>query len=639
VIELLLALGTAAQEVPTFSEHVAPIVFAHCASCHRPGQSAPFDLLTYRDVQKRAGQVLQVTSSGYMPPWLPAAGEHAFEGARSLSGEQLETLRRWAEGGAPEGDPERTPQPPKWASGWQLGEPDLILTPATPFELAADGTDVFRNLILTSPLGAQRYVAAIELRPANPSVHHAIVQVDTSGECRVLASDDEEAGFAGMSMGASEPPDGHFLGWTPGRVATAAPPGLAWRLPAAADLVLQLHLTPTGKPEQVRPEVGLYFTERPPDRFPYSIVLYEDQLDIPAGEAAYTVRDQYVLPIDVLAHGVYPHAHFLGKRVRLTARSPSGVESELLRIEDWDFNWQDEYRYREPLALAAGTKLTMEWTFDNSAANVRNPNQPPARVRFGQRSEDEMATISLHVIPVRADELGELKKKRWRDTVERHPWDWRACNHLASLLLEEGDLDGAGKMLERGLSMNPQDPDALTNLGFLLQRQGGHAQATDLFERALRIEPDHAMANVRIAVSMAATGGAERAIAHLRAVLERAPHVFGAHVELGNLLALGGAPERAVEHYLTALELRPGVPEAHNNLANTYLFLDRPARAIEQYRLAVAARPDYFNAHYNLGRVLIQEGEREAGLEHLREAAHLRPDDERARAALEEAER
>jgi len=203
--------------------------------------------LPYRDVAPRASQVVQVTASGFMPPWLPEPGEHPFAGERSLSAVELDTLRRWAEAGAPEGDPARTPRPPEWPAGWLLGEPALILAPAEPYVLGADGTDVFRNLVVGNPLSGLRFVRAVELRPGNPAVHHAILQLDPTPSSRVLDSDDEEPGFPGMSMGSSEPPDGHFLGWRPGCVAGEVPAGMAWRLPPAGDLVLQLHMTRTGK--------------------------------------------------------------------------------------------------------------------------------------------------------------------------------------------------------------------------------------------------------------------------------------------------------------------------------------------------------------------------------------------------------
>jgi len=635
VIGALIAALAVLQDTPTFDADVAPIVFERCAACHRPGESAPFDLLTYRDVAKRASQVVEVTSSRYMPPWLPAKGR-PFANDRSLSEQEVETFRRWAAAGAPEGDPKDLPPAPVWAPGWQLGEPDLVLE-TEPFRLAADGSDVFRNLIVPDPLERVRYVRALELRPGTPAVHHAVVQVDRTASCRALDADDEEPGFPGMSMGSSDPPDGHFIGWTPGHVPQESAPGMAWTLHPHSDLVVQLHMTRTGKEEVVRPQLGLYFADRPPDRFPFTIVLYQEDIDIPAGDPAYAVSDEYVLPVDVVAHGVYPHAHYLGKRALFTARFPDGEVEELLRIDDWDFNWQDEYRYLEPFVLPAGTRLVMEWTYDNSVENPRNPNVPPVRVRFGQRSEDEMGTMSLLVVPVEQAGLAELKKQRWADQIERKPWDWHACNMLAALLIDEGDESGAGTLLERALSLNPEFPDALANLGLLLQRRGSHAQAEDLFRRALAIQPDHPGANAKLAATLAATGRSQEAIALLRGALELIPDHAEVRVELGNLLALSGALHEAVEQYSAALELSPDLPEAHNNLANTWLFLDEPGLAIEQYRLAIEARPDYFNAHYNLGRVLLQEGDREDAIRHLRAAARIRPDDQRPREALEAA--
>jgi len=392
--------GAALPEHVTFSEHIAPIVFEHCSGCHRPGGSAPIRLLDYDDAERHALEISQLVRSGVMPPWLPEAGEFGFVGERRLSDRQIEFVRLWVKQGAIEGDPAQLPEPPRWSDGWQLGEPDLVVEVAESYTLPAEGFDVFRNFVIPAPVDGTHWVKAVELRPGNPRVvHHAILQLDRSPASRTLAAQDPEPGFGGIEMGGSEPPDGHLLVWTPGKVPTPVMEDAAWRLDRASDLVLQLHMLPTGKPETIRPVVGLYFTEQPSRVRPYVILLDSRPIDIPAGESEYVVTDEIELPVAVELLGLYPHAHYLGKKMRVTATLPDGTTHELLRIDDWDFHWQDEYRYERPVPLPAGTRVTMGYTYDNSAENERNPSSPPVRVVSGDRSIDEMGTLSLQVLP------------------------------------------------------------------------------------------------------------------------------------------------------------------------------------------------------------------------------------------------
>ena len=204
----------------TFSRDIAPLVFEHCAECHRPQGAGPFPLLTYDDVRRRANQIATVTGSGFMPPWLPEPAYGQFVGERRLSPEQIEMLRHWAEQGALEGDPTEVPARPQWTEGWQLGEPDLILTLPEPYTLAAEGPDVFRNFVVSIPVSGTRYVRAVELHPGRKQVvHHAIVMVDPQGGAARLDAEDPEPGYDGMDSIYGHAPDGHFLGWTPGKVA------------------------------------------------------------------------------------------------------------------------------------------------------------------------------------------------------------------------------------------------------------------------------------------------------------------------------------------------------------------------------------------------------------------------------------
>src|SRR5262245_687567 len=264
------AAAAASTEHPTFATDVAPIVRRACAGCHHAAGDAPFSLVTYDEVRRRASLIAAVTARRYMPPWKPAPGFGEFLGERRLSDAEIETLAAWVRAGTPEGDRGRLPPPPNWTDGWLHGRPDLVLELPS-YTVRADGPDVFRNFVVTVPGRESRYVRTLEFRPRSRAVHHANIRIDRTLASRQLDEADPEPGYEGMILRSADYPDGHFLGWTPGQ---APPPDvsrdLAWRLDGGSDFVVQLHMRPTGKPEVVRPLIGLYFGA-PPSRVPSMI--------------------------------------------------------------------------------------------------------------------------------------------------------------------------------------------------------------------------------------------------------------------------------------------------------------------------------------------------------------------------------
>jgi hypothetical protein len=380
---------------------VAPLLYDNCVSCHRADGSAPFSLLEYEDAAERTELILRAVRTRYMPPWLPSRGGPRFEGDRLLGDDELAVLTAWVDAGAPLGRLTEAPEPPDFAGSWMLGQPDLVAE-FPEYRVPAQGQDIYRNVVVRPDLDGPVYVRTADLLPGNPRVvHHARFMVDETGESRSRDAADPEPGFDGMDAGATAgSPDGFFIGWTPGRVTDPGREDLAWRLDPGTDLVLQLHLRPTGEEEVVRPRLGLYLADEAPKESPVVIMLENKELDIPPGEPAYVARERFRVPVDVEALTIYPHAHYLGSSVRSWAELPGGGRRELLRIDDWDFDWQDQYRFREPVPLPAESEVVMEWTFDNTAGNPRNPFDPPRRVTFGPESTDEMAELAVQVLPV-----------------------------------------------------------------------------------------------------------------------------------------------------------------------------------------------------------------------------------------------
>lgn len=392
----------------TFSKDVALIVFANCAECHRPGEVAPFSLLTYRDVQKRAKLIQKLTSDRQMPPWKAAPGHGDFLGARRLTADQIGVLKQWADEGAAEGDAKDLPKPPTFVEGWALGKPDLVVTMAKPFAVPAEGNDIYRNFIIPMTVPEGKYLSAVEFRPGNRRVvHHAALGIDDLGVARKLDGQDGQPGFTRFSIPGQLFP-GPMAAWVPGREARPLPEQFSLPWKKNTDLILQLHLHPSGKAETEQSTLGFYFTDKPPQRSMYDVVLIDRKIAIEPGDKNYRTRDQLTLPVDTEVYGIFPHMHLIGKEIRVTATLPDGKKQPLLYIDAWDFKWQNYYQYAAPVKLPKGTQLLMECVHDNSAENPSNPNTPPKRVTWGEQTADEMAAAMLQISPLRESDRQAL---------------------------------------------------------------------------------------------------------------------------------------------------------------------------------------------------------------------------------------
>ena len=563
----------AAQDpaAPTFAADVAPIVLEHCAPCHRPGEVGPFPLLTYDDVRRRARQIAEVTSSRFMPPWKPAAGFGGpFIGSRRLADREVALFRRWAEAGAPAGDLRRMPPRPAWPEGWRLGAPDIVVTMPEAYTVPADAPDTFRNFVLPIPIDRTALVAGIEFRPGNARVaHHANLRLDRTRSSRQLDEQDPAPGYEGPISPQAHYPDGHFLGWTPGQLPPLAEPGMAWRLEPGSDFVIQLHMQSTGRPESIRASVGLYLTDDPPVRTPMMLRLGRQSIDIPPGERRYVIRDRFTLPVGAELIGIQPHAHFRATEINGFATFPDGRTEPLIRISDWDFNWQDVYRYETRPFLPAGTTLAMEYAYDNSAANPRNPDDPPRRVRFGQFSNDEMGDLWLQLLP-RSDADREALTRAFMPKV-----------------LNE-DIVG--------------------------------------YESMLAADPDNAVLHRDVAVLYMTAGRTAAAIRHYRRSIELDSASATAHYNLATLLAAGGSLDEAVRHFRRAVALRPGHAAAHNNLGAVLRALGRRAEAMPYFERAVALDANNAAAYSNLASALASTGRAADAVRHYRRALELEPD-------------
>ena len=607
---LLLSIAHAAQPVE-FHRDVAPILFAYCSPCHHPGAAGPFPLLSYADARKHARQIATVTRSRYMPPWLPEPGYGEFEAERRLTEAQIRTIEQWVRAGAAEGPPSNASSP-SFTEGWELGEPDMVISIAKPVTAPAEGSDVFWNFIVSPGVRETRYVQAIEIRPGNTrAVHHANLLIDRSRSAR-LRDRDSVGGFAGMDVtleATSFDPDSHFLFWKPGGVPWREPADMAWRLDPGNDLVLNVHVHPTGKPEIVQPSIGLYFSRQRPSKFPMLLQLEHDgAIDIPPGERDFVVSDDFRLPMNVEVLAVYPHAHYLGKLLEGFATLPDGKRAPLVRIPNWDLNWQAVYRLRKSMFLPRGSVVSMRFHYDNSAENPRNPNSPPKRVQGGNQSTDEMAHLWLQVLPAGGgDQRTVLQQALMEHRLEKYPADFLAHFNLGALLLKRHETAPAIAHLGQALLVEPENPAALNTYGVALEWAGRSDEAEDRFRHVLRLRPEDASARYNLAGTLVDRGLLDDAAVELRKALTIAPDDRDAHTRLVQVLkeladrsAAEGPLPASLARYRELVALEPEDADLHNNFG---ILLARSGdfdSAISQFEAALKLNPGHQAARGNL---------------------------------------
>lgn len=558
--------GVAPASAQTFNTDIAPIMFEACVSCHRPAGPGPFPLTTYDEVRRHATQIAQVTASRFMPPWKVEPGVSHFVGQRLLTDVEIAAIDAWVKAGSPQGEGE-LPRAPRYADGWLLGKPDMVVRPDAVFRLPALQTDAFRIFAIRVPVTKRTYVTGIEFHPGNARVvHHANIRIDRTSATRTLDDADPLPGYDGLMPRSAEYPDGHFLGWTPGQVAPLVQPDLAWTLEPGSDLVVQLHLQPTGAEEDVMPEIGLYFSTKAPTHTPSILRLGSQGIDIPPGDPHYTIRDSYVLPVDVQLLAIQPHAHYRAKIIKGTAQFPDGTSRTLMHITDWDFRWQHVYREQAPIALPKGTRLSMEYVYDNSAQNVRNPQLPPTQVYWGQRSRDEMGDLWFQVLARNdADRLRmntEITAKMTNEDIigyetmlKVNPADAELHDDVALLYMGMGFAANAVRHFQASAALKPNSAAAQFNLGTALAQAGQLAESLAAFRAALLIKPDYAAARGNLARVLLITGDVDVALKEFREAVKTDASNPQNLLGLAEALAQKGAFDQAVEALDRALRL------------------------------------------------------------------------------------
>jgi AhpC/TSA family/Copper type II ascorbate-dependent monooxygenase, C-terminal domain len=423
---------------PTYSKDVATILQKNCQECHRPGQVGPFALENYEQARKRASDIAAVAEDRAMPPW--KADPHAgvkFKDVRTLSEKDINTLVAWAAADAPEGNRADLPPNPTFPDDWQLGTPDLVIDIGADFPVPAEGDDIYRCFVVPTKLDKDQYVSAVEYRPGNRRVvHHLLAYVDISGEARKRDLAEPGPGYTCFG-GPGDPIHGGLGGWAPGNLPTFLPDGIGRSLPKQSDVIVQVHYHPQGKAETDRSKLGIYFAKKPVKQVMHWGVVLNPGLELPPGQSNIEVKAAWEVPVDITAWAVTPHMHLLGRNMQISVKFPDGRVQDVIKVPDWDFNWQYTYQFEKSLDIPKGSLVYLVSHFDNSAANPRNPHKPPQLVKWGEATTDEMCIGFLAVTKKNQDltqpgekddfmdilrkQHEELRAKYEKESKERHP--------------------------------------------------------------------------------------------------------------------------------------------------------------------------------------------------------------------------
>jgi len=409
-----------AAKTPTYAREISRIIQKNCQECHTKGQIGPFPLETYEHARKRASDLAEVTSQRSMPPWKAERGfGQPLKHDRSLSSEVIQAFAGWAEAGAPLGDISEMPAPVSFPTDWKLGTPDLVLQMPESYEVPATGADIYRNFVLPTNIPNDVYISAIEFKPGNRTVsHHMLGWVETKGEAR--KKDEQEPGPGYISyVGAGVKTQSDLGGWAAGRGPTVLPEGVGYELPSKADVILQMHYHPSGKVEKDLSAIGLYFSKKPIKATLQRSSASNFKFTIPAGAKDHQIKAEWTIPVDVVAHGASPHMHLIGKSMTMTAQLPDGRVIDLLRVPDWDFNWQTSYEFQKPLDLPKGTIVRAVAYYDNSSENRNNPNNPPKEMKWGPATTDEMCVGFISITKKGQDLTRPGEKNDFNEIIQK----------------------------------------------------------------------------------------------------------------------------------------------------------------------------------------------------------------------------
>jgi hypothetical protein len=435
VAAVVMAAGPAAaqpaQNAPTFTKDVAPVLYKHCTTCHRPGEIAPMSLLTYEQARPWARSIRDNVVNGVMPPWHADPAHGKWVNDRSLTPQEKEVIVRWVDAGAPQGNAADLPKAPVYAEGWTIGQPDAVVTMAQDYAVPAEGEIEYQYFEMQTNFAEDKWVQALEVRPGNRGVvHHILVYARSpqmSRRPQVFRMQNppgpmSPAQMKEMEEAKSDPAKaqamrqqaqrrGNLIAQiAPGTNATVYAPGSAMLLEAGTVLTFQVHYTTNGTAGTDRSRIGFKFARQAPANPVYATAMMNPRFMIPAGAANHAVEARMEFLEDVTLYSLAPHTHLRGKTWEYTVTYPDGRSEVVLSVPTYDFNWQTEYVFATPLRLPKGSVLKSVAHYDNSKNNPANPD-PTQPVYWGDQTWEEMQYTGI---------IYSIDKESRTTTVQQH---------------------------------------------------------------------------------------------------------------------------------------------------------------------------------------------------------------------------
>jgi hypothetical protein len=380
---------------PTFTKDVAPILQAHCQTCHRPGEAGPFSMLTYEETRPWAAAMKEAVKTGKMPPWFADPHYGKFSNANILKQADVDTIVAWANAKAPKGDAKDMPPPVKWVEGWQIGKPDLVLQLPISFDIPASGVIDYQHIIVPTHFTHDMWIQAAEVRPTDRAVVHHIIAFVREPKSNWFRGEKPGQFFIAPQVKTKEEPDTSALpsdflvGYAPGQPAEILRPGQAKLIKAGSDIVFQVHYTPNGKPTRDQTRLGIVFAKEPPKERVLTLSATNGTFSIPPGDPNYRVDASFEVGTQVMLTGLHPHMHGRGKDFLYRLVYPTQESQTILSVPRYNWHWQNWYTLEKPVLLPKGTKIECTAHFDNSPNNPDNAD-PKKTVTWGEQSWDEM---------------------------------------------------------------------------------------------------------------------------------------------------------------------------------------------------------------------------------------------------------
>lgn len=595
---LILSVIPINAQTITWSEHIAPIIYSNCVDCHRDGGAAPFSLLDYDDAKENAQKIARVVEDRVMPPWmLDPVHSASIKDDRRLTEEEVSKIVEWAENGTRRGSPRRAPKPPKFSDSWQLGEPDLVLQMSDPISVPAEGADLYRNFVIPVELSESKYVRAVEFLPESQTVlRQAVMLFDESDWARRSDASDALPGFDGLDLSSARNSTGQYVSWSPGADPYHFDQSTPWQIGPNGDLVLQLHIRSTGDVVITNPRIGLFFAAGPSTKATDSLFLHTSDNEQLAGDIPSVFEERLTLPVAVSVSGLIPHARSLISSLEVFAELANGQKQPLLRIPDWDSNWQSDYQLEDPVLIPAGAELVMRSTLSETAGDMFS----------NHRSEDAMAQSIVQLELRDFADKAAIEKAQIDYEVERAGGLANYYFNVGEKLEAIGRTDEAIAAFEQAAQEDAAHGEARNRLGLIYEQQDNKTQAEYYYREAIDADGSLQIARLNLGRFLRKSKRQQAAAKVLQEAVDQEPEYLLARLELSALFIEQKLFKLAIKLLEDGLKIDPLEPYLNLQTGKVYVMDQRPEDSIKYFEAAAQGKQENVKYGVTLESVKVQ---------------------------------